>query len=361
MTSLDDINDVENLFEFIEKNTVDNIYSVAIKEYNEIQEYKKFVKSIIFRQSKSNLKLYATIGLRKLKPLAAIYYRSKKIPYCKALKDPRTFYIEYIPYLLLAPYSKNTISPPNHLDAIKEIKLNIGRYKWLLSNFDDTNSKKVLFNLMMFRITKKREYIDKIKDDPSKQYFDDCIVKCSKNEVFVDAGAFNGDSTKQFINFVGGNYRKIIMYEPDENNYLQCQKVMSEHNNIYLRNYALSDYNEKVNFNSGLDSCSRIENSDGNILIEAKALDNDVTEPITFLKADVEGHEISLLRGAEKHIKNSNPIIAICVYHFLEDLWEIPMLLKSFDIHNKYKFYLRHYCSTCAETVLYAVPGCQEG
>jgi hypothetical protein len=68
---------------------------------------------------------------------------------------------------------------------------------------------------------------------------------------------------------------------------------------------------------------------------------------------DIEGAELSALRGAENIIKTHRPKCAICVYHKFDDMWEIPDFLWS--IVPDYKLYLRHYHSTCAETVLFAI------
>ena len=72
----------------------------------------------------------------------------------------------------------------------------------------------------------------------------------------------------------------------------------------------------------------------------------------TFISMDVEGSELEALRGAETLMKDSRPDLAICVYHALNHIWDIPLYLN--DLCLGYKFYLRNYTSFIAETVLYA-------
>ena len=57
-------------------------------------------------------------------------------------------------------------------------------------------------------------------------------------------------------------------------------------------------------------------------------------------------------REAQETIKKFKPKLAICVYHRKEDLWEIPILLKSFV--PEYKLFLNHYTLHSGETVLFA-------
>ncbi len=67
---------------------------------------------------------------------------------------------------------------------------------------------------------------------------------------------------------------------------------------------------------------------------------------------DIEGAELEALKGAERTIRQHRPQLAICVYHSLPDVWEIPLLIHQFD--PGYTFYLRSYGFMGLETVLYA-------
>jgi hypothetical protein len=74
----------------------------------------------------------------------------------------------------------------------------------------------------------------------------------------------------------------------------------------------------------------------------------------TFIKMDIEGAEPDALRGASKLIAEHTPVLAICLYHAQEHLWQIPLLLQS--LNSTYNFYLRRYADECWEIVCYAVP-----
>jgi hypothetical protein len=77
-------------------------------------------------------------------------------------------------------------------------------------------------------------------------------------------------------------------------------------------------------------------------------------EKFSFIKMDLEGWELSALRGSERHIAKDNPILAISVYHSIDDFWTIPKYITS--VNNKYKIYLRHYTEGWSETVMYFLP-----
>lgn len=90
------------------------------------------------------------------------------------------------------------------------------------------------------------------------------------------------------------------------------------------------------------------------------SLDEDIKEKVTYIKMDVEGFEVPAILGARQHIKNDTPKLAVCVYHIISDIWEVPRLIHN--IYSGYRFYVRHYMEHQNwETVLYAVPKDKSG
>ena len=50
--------------------------------------------------------------------------------------------------------------------------------------------------------------------------------------------------------------------------------------------------------------------------------------------------------------RRASAILAVCIYHAVDHLWTIPLLIKRLN-HN-YRFWMRNYCSFTSETVVYA-------
>lgn len=74
-----------------------------------------------------------------------------------------------------------------------------------------------------------------------------------------------------------------------------------------------------------------------------------------FIKMDIEGAELSALKGGIKTIKKYRPQLAISIYHNSgKDFINIPLYLK--ENLEDYKFTLGHYSRALCETVLYAIP-----
>ncbi len=82
-------------------------------------------------------------------------------------------------------------------------------------------------------------------------------------------------------------------------------------------------------------------------------VERDGLEKINFIKLDIEGAELSALKGAEKTIKRFKPVLAVALYHDLDDFFTIPQFLHGMGLG--YKFYLGHYTIHHEETILFAV------
>ena len=81
--------------------------------------------------------------------------------------------------------------------------------------------------------------------------------------------------------------------------------------------------------------------------------DNKQLSRVDFIKMDIEGAEMNALDGAAKIIREFKPQLAISAYHKNEDLWEIPIKLKT--LNPSYELYYGHHSPIRWESVFYAV------
>lgn len=113
----------------------------------------------------------------------------------------------------------------------------------------------------------------------------------------------------------------------------------------------LSDREAEYLFHRAKDSSCFTES--GEEIVRVTAIDEIIKEPVTFLKLDIEGAELSAIKGAEKTIRRDKPKCAVSIYHKPEDIWEIPALLLEYN--PDYRLFIRHYTLLQYETVLYAL------
>lgn len=194
--------------------------------------------------------------------------------------------------------------------------------------------------------------------EPSTQYFSD-VYQHLNNEVFIDCGGFIGDTLEEYLKIKrDADFDKYIIFEPDGNNFEKCQKYVSSlpekiKKNILLYPYAVGKENENLNFTGGEGSNSYID-PNGNEEIKCVVMDEILSDKYpTFIKMDLQGHEAYALFGAKNIISLYHPVLAISVYHYVHDLWELPLMMKHF--YSGYIFFLRAYKHE-EEYICYAVP-----
>ncbi len=217
----------------------------------------------------------------------------------------------------------------------------------------DDLSREVFFGAIRYRKTHNP------KDAPhySKhdQYFVKDIVPLSSQELFVDCGAFDGDTMKEFIKASKGNYQGIVCFEPVEEFH---KKLKKRGKNKKVTAICAGVYKETttLHFNADNGKGSSITSSTENtITVPVRAIDDTPEcQNATFIKMDVEGSEMDALRGAKETILRNKPKLAICLYHRHRDFVDIPNWIHK--LVPEYKLYVRHHSFSVNETVLYAIP-----
>ncbi|MDR1620622.1 MAG: FkbM family methyltransferase [Clostridiales bacterium] len=202
--------------------------------------------------------------------------------------------------------------------------------------------------------------------DPIMYFPEDLSEEGIDYSHFCDAGAWHGDVLAEWLaKFADKQDYHYTAIEPDKISY---QKLVDYVNKLPVNEFLLpkriSTINGAVGEKSGI-----IKMSNDTGAGTTRVLGNEVTgavavpvftideifkdKAVSIIKADVEGYEMPLLRGALKTIKKQRPTLAISVYHKFADIWEIPQYVKSLDLD--YEIYLRHFPNVFTDTVMFAI------
>lgn len=241
------------------------------------------------------------------------------------------------------------------INRVTVLKEHLKDFIWLYSRLCDWRSKLVLFNMLCNWITLDLSYLRNMKEANFIDYFDLDLIQCNDNEVFVDLGAWIGDSTLNYINTYG-KYKRIYCYEIDESNMDKTKKNLAEFPNIEYRLKGAGSKNSTMFIRSYKDqSCNKIVSTNTGKAIEIVSIDDDISEKISLIKMDIEGAEQEALLGCKRHIQEESPKLLISVYHNNEDIWKIPRMID--EINPNYHFYLRSNGAQYgpSEIVLFAI------
>lgn len=195
------------------------------------------------------------------------------------------------------------------------------------------------------------------------EYFDSKVIQLKDDEVYIDVGAYNGDTIDSFLNITNNSFEKIIAFELEKTNYDKLQANIRTYStdiqkNIISYNKGLYNTRAFVTMASERDnvSISEVVKDKKDIdVAEVVALSDILQEDqkVTYIKMDIEGSEMEALMGASEVIKKWKPKLAICIYHKPEHYWQIPIFIKN--LVPEYKIYIRHHSQIAAQTVCYAV------
>lgn len=190
--------------------------------------------------------------------------------------------------------------------------------------------------------------------DGGIQYFPENLFQLSQSEVFVDCGAYTGDTITEFRKAAGDHFSRIVAFEPDPGNFAVLQSAVKGDGRIFVQPYATGARRETLRFAAGGGDASRVS-STGNCVIEAVRLDEalDGIAP-TYMKFDIEGSEADALEGARETISRHRPKMAVCLYHLPDHLWCIPLRLNEL-LPNSH-FSMRTYAADGFECVCYCIP-----
>lgn len=193
----------------------------------------------------------------------------------------------------------------------------------------------------------------------SVQYFPDHLFNLTSEEVFIDCGAFDGDTIRAFMKQVDGLFKRIHAFEPDPLNFQQLQRFIAAlpqdiQRRIILHRIAAAEHQGQIGFSITGNASS---STDAHALIKVACAPLDQilsTEIPTYIKLDIEGAEIDAMKGAAGLIRQHRPLMAVSVYHQQNHLWRIPLYLKK--LFQGYELFLRPHNEEAWDLVCYAVP-----
>jgi FkbM family methyltransferase len=189
--------------------------------------------------------------------------------------------------------------------------------------------------------------------DPGVQYFPEGLFQLGRNEVFIDCGAYDGDTISEFRRATGDHFAQIIAFEPDPENFAALKSAVDGDPRIALQPYATDARRKTVRFTAG-GTGARIS-STGTCEVQTITLDEALQGIApTYMKFDIEGSEPDALEGGRETIVRHRPKMAVCAYHVPDHLWSIPLRLN--ELLPESRLTMRTYCSDGFDCVCYCIP-----
>ena len=192
------------------------------------------------------------------------------------------------------------------------------------------------------KLTYKRPYeiLHTYKDLFEKEIYN--FSATTPSPFIIDCGANIGLGVLYFKSLYP--QATILAFEPDKENFALLQKnvQLNQLTNVECRQSAVWIYNGEISFSSAGTEGSQItkdNNGANTIQIKAERLADIIkNQKVDFLKIDIEGAELEVIKDCEPHLKNVKYLFV--EYHGKADETEkLYQLLES--VKNHYKVYIK--------------------
>jgi FkbM family methyltransferase len=189
-----------------------------------------------------------------------------------------------------------------------------------------------------FTVNRLDQVVAETFDSNDWHFYQKEKTKIEKGELLLDIGTAEGLFPLSVIDICS----HIYMVEPSTTFHKSLNKSFSNHlDKVTIFNTAIGNEDGMITFNEdsldGMISDVKIDSQ----LMSINKVDTlfNKVEKITYLKADIEGFEAEMLKGAEQTIKRNKPKIAITTYHTQNNPEEIISIIKEFV--PEYNYYVK--------------------
>jgi FkbM family methyltransferase len=233
----------------------------------------------------------------------------KAMQYLKLLKPPTMKFMDHLIYLSLCVLTGILVLPLS-LFGNKTFKQSI------FTLFPRFMPKDLLIKFRGCRFKARKGKVDILLLSELSEPFMSQYFKPKEDDIVVDCGAHVGKYTLPASKMVGGG--KVIAIEAHPENYhaLLENIDLNRSRNIMALNVAAFDYDGQIELNDAIHDAGygvKGHSSEDSILVKARTIDSILLgdlglSKVDYMKIDVEGAEVEVLKGARKIIAKSPDI-----------------------------------------------------
>mgnify|MGYP000167236933 CR=1 FL=1 len=234
---------------------------------------------------------------------------------------------------------------------IADFRTHTATYRAIFERLADSVSQETYAAIINTRYHHDTEFMRGFSDRQEEQYFEPFLGLNPQGEVFADVGSFDGSTSRAFTQRFPG-YQKIHVVEPSGELMGAVRRNLADLRDVQFHEVGAGAAQETVALAAD-GSASRVVQGGGE-RVHLSPLDMTLEPAPSFMKMDIEGHEIPALLGARRIVTQRRPVLAIACYHRPDDLRTIVEVVD--DMRSDYRLYLRHYTQGLTESVYFFVP-----
>lgn len=171
--------------------------------------------------------------------------------------------------------------------------------------------------------------------EPDWHFYEIPETQVEVGDTVLDCGAAEGIFSLRVCERAG----TVVLFEPLPLFEASLRKTFATRNNVIVESCALGEV-EELAYLKGNSLYGSVTTQAGGIPVQVKTIDKwaaDNGRTVHYIKGDLEGFELKVLRGAAEIIRRDKPKIALTVYHVGNDWQEILTYLRKLVPDYAYK------------------------
>jgi FkbM family methyltransferase len=209
-----------------------------------------------------------------------------------------------------------------------------------------------------------REKYPTVRNTPMESFFynhglrftDDRVRAYVSTRDFIDAGSFDGDSIIALDKYTSG---RIVGYElipGTARRASELARTLMKGDQREVINAGLGSRRGWMNVTEtgGLSASRRVN---GSAMVEVRTIDDEVARmnlTVGFIKIDTEGAELDILKGAERTLREQEPVLSVAIYHDGQMI-EVPKWIEALGVYQL-RFHTEEVDKKQSELRVFAVP-----
>lgn len=229
----------------------------------------------------------------------------------------------------------------------------------------DEESKEIYCDTIYWKLTGNMLPMQKYSlGNETYTFFDEDLIPTNAESVYVDVGAYTGDTIESFLLFTKGIFKKIIGIEADYGNYVALNRFVQysriknietyhlalwskEENKIFYTNSINKDINyDSPNLFQSIDKIAdnktlqQIINKQENQKLHVHTLDKLLKDEYpSIIKINALAADMDIVLGGKRILQRCKPVLILEFAVKKEDIFSAIRTIKK--INDGYKFYMR--------------------